>query len=69
MEGEAAPGATRGRVPFPSHWIGNCVAAGEWVAPWDGRWEAGRESSCCRVGGWVGARYVEGIPEAGTFEE
>ena len=67
VEGGATPEA--GGVPFPSHWVWNCVAACEWVAPGNGGWKAGWEGGCCWVAGWLGACYTKGIAEAGLYEE
>ena len=67
--GGAAPGAGEAEGSFLCHWVGDCVAAGKWVAPWTGGWEAGWESGCSWVGGWLATCYAKGISEAGMFDK
>ena len=69
MEGRTTPGVGGLRVPTPSHWVWNSMAACKWVAPLGSGWEAVWKGGCCWVGGWLGACYAEGITEAGMLEE
>ena len=44
------------------------MAACKRVAPRDSGWEAGWEGGCRWIGGRLGARYSEGISEAGMLK-